>query len=92
MFGAIAQELQDKADSRQKKHEAVGDLGLIAAILKPLCKLYRDPVSHSELRDLDEDEAMTAFNQGLDVIAKMVLDAKKGGTHFDNEWAAGNLF
>jgi hypothetical protein len=92
MFGQTAQELQDKAEARLKKHEEIGDLGLIAGILKPLGKLYRDPLAHSDLRSLDENEAMTAFNQGLDVIAKMGLDAKKGGPHFHTAWVAGTLF
>ncbi len=92
LFGQLAQELQDKADSLQKNHDPVGDLSLISGILRPLCKLYRDPLAHSDLRDLEDDEAMTAFNQGIDAISKMVLDARQGGSHLAKTWTAGNLF
>ena len=34
---------------------------------------------------------MTAFNQGLDVIAKMALDVKRGGAHFEKGWTDGTL-
>ena len=91
-FGAIAQELTDKCDSLRQQQIASGDLAVIAPMLKALCKIYRNPLSHPEINTLTEDQAVTTFNQTTEVVSTMVLDAKRGGLHFTKPWDAKEDF
>jgi hypothetical protein len=91
-YGKLVRSLADGLTNLKKSRTTYGQLGLIVGILEPLQELYRDPLSHPELKALDEEEAKTAFNQGLEVIAKMVLDAITGGAHFTKPWTTGVKF
>ncbi len=64
----------------------------IIGILRPLSKLYRDPIAHPELKELDEEDAKLAFEQGLSVIGRMVRDALDGGAHFKTAFSPGIKF
>ena len=44
--------------------------------------MYRNPLSHPAIVQLDEDDAIEVFQSGIDVIAKMVRDVIAGGNHF----------
>lgn len=92
MLGGITQELLDKYDSLQQKKTTSGNLGIIAPTLKGLCKIYRDPLSHPEIQKLDEESAITTFNQAIEAVSLMVLDAKTGGTHFIKAWVPEDPF
>jgi len=92
MLGKIAQELIDKQDSLKKGNISTGNLSIIAPIIKALCKIYRDPLSHPEILKLDDSEARTTFSQAIHVISMMVLDAKTGGKHFLKAWTSSEVF
>lgn len=92
MLGTIAQELADKYGSLQRQKSTSGNLGVIAPLLKALCKIYRDPLSHPEIQKLDEGQAITTFNQAIEVISMIAVDAKTSGPHFTKAWASGWLF
>lgn len=84
-LGSIAQEFIDLKKSSD-------DLGIIGSIIKGLCKKKRDPLAHPEIVSLKEDEAMDTFVDALQVISKVVEDAKTKGPHFVTLWKRGYLF
>lgn len=84
-LGSIAQEFIDLKNSSD-------DLGIIGSIIKGLCKKKRDPLAHPEIVALKEDEAMDTFIDALQIIAKVVEDAKTQGPHFVTLWKRGYLF
>jgi hypothetical protein len=69
-----------------------GRLELNIGILRPLSKLYRDPLAHPELKKLKEEDAKLAFEHGLSAISTMVQDAIDGGPHLKIQWQVGLLF
>lgn len=81
-FGKIVQTLTIEVDDLKKKKSTFGKLELAIGILRPMCKLFRDPLSHPEIKALNEDEAKIVFNQGLDLVSTMVQDVLDGGLHF----------
>jgi hypothetical protein len=91
-LGTIAQELLDQNVSLKKEGKASDDLLVIASTIKGLCKKKRDPLAHPEIIALKEDEAMETFVDALQVISKVVIDAKTKGSHFVTPWKRGVLF
>lgn len=91
-FGTIINHLTTELDKLKASKTPFGQLDLAIGMLRPLCKLYRDGLSHPELEKLGEEDAKIAFNQGVDVISRMILDATTGGPHFKIPWRAGVLF
>ena len=91
-FGTIVNNLTKALSDLKDSKTPFGQLEFVIGILRPLCKLYRDPLSHPELKKLEEEDAKMAFNQGVDVISRMVLDAMTGGPHFKIPWTTGVLF
>jgi len=84
-LGSIAQEFIDLKRSSD-------DLGIIGSIIKGLCNKKRDPLAHPEIVALKEDEAIDTLIDTLQVISKVVEDAKTKGPHFKNPWKRGYLF
>jgi hypothetical protein len=91
-FGRLVQSLDDHLKNLKTAKASFGQLEFIVGLLRPLQDLLRDPLSHPELKKLDDEDAKTAFNQGREAISKMVLDAIQGGSHFTNPWKAGIAF
>ena len=91
-FGTLVNDLNVKLDELKKNNQSFGRLELVIGILRPLSKLYRDPLAHPELKELDEEDAKLAFEQGLSAIARMVQDCLDGGTHFTVPHTAGVRF
>jgi len=91
-FGTLVGDLNLKLEDSKKNKSPFGKLELVIGILRPLGRLYRDPLSHPELKKLDEEDAKLAFGQGISAISTMVQDALDRGSHFTNPWQAGLLF
>ncbi len=91
-FGTLVNDLNARLEDLQKNKQPFGRLELVIGILRPLSKLYRDPLSHPELNKLDEGDAKLAFEQGITAINTMVQDAIAGGTHFQVPHTAGVKF
>ena len=56
-FGTIVRNLTMELEDLKKAASPFGKLELAIGILRPLCKLFRDPLSHPEIDKLDEEEA-----------------------------------
>jgi hypothetical protein len=91
-FGTIVNNLATELNSLKAAKTSFGQLEFVIGMLRPLGKLYRDPLSHPDLNKLDEEDAKMAFNQGVDVISRMIGDATIGGPHFKLPWTTGVLF
>jgi hypothetical protein len=91
-FGTLVNDLNAKLEELKKNRPSFGRLELVIGILRPLSKLYRDPLSHPELKELDEEDAKLACEQGLSAIARMVQDCLDGGTHFKVRHMTGVKF
>ncbi len=91
-FGTIVNDLNTEYETLKTARAPFGQLELVIGILRPLSKLYRDPLSHPELKELNEEDAKLAFEQGLSAIARMVQDCLDGGTHFKVAHSAGVKF
>lgn len=91
-LGAIAQELIQTNEKLKKSHKASDDLLIIASIIKGLTKKKRDPLAHPQIVCLKENEARETFVDALQVISKVVEDAKVKGPHFVTPWKRGYLF
>jgi hypothetical protein len=91
-FGTLVNDLNAKLEELKKSNQPFGRLGLVIGILRPLSKLYRDPLSHPELNKLDENDAKLAFEQGITAINTIVRDAIDGGSHFANAFVVGEKF
>jgi len=91
-FGSIIKDLNLELDALKKSHAQYGQLELVIGILQPLSKLYRDPLAHPELKELEQEDAKLAFEQGLSAIGRMVNDSLDGGTHFKIAFAVGAKF
>jgi hypothetical protein len=91
-FGTLIGDLAKRLEDLKKNKIAFGRLELIVGILRPLSKLYRDPLAHPELKRLDEDDAKLAFEQGLLAISTMIQDSTEGGVHFARPWENGMKF
>jgi hypothetical protein len=77
-LGSLAQELIDKytkLEQHKPNRLPSGNLGIIGPMIKGLCKLYRDPLSHPDILSLSDDQAITAFVQAIEVISQIVLDS-----------------
>jgi hypothetical protein len=78
-LGTLAQELVDKYTSLERNKPnrlPSGNLGIIGPMIKGLCKLYRDPLSHPDIITLDDSQAITSFVQSIEVISLVVLDSQ----------------
>lgn len=84
-LGSIAQEFIDLKKSSD-------DLGIIGSIIKGLCNKKRDPLAHPEIIALKEEEAIDTFIDTIQIISKVVEDAKRKGAHFTNPWNRRYLF
>lgn len=91
-FGTLIDELDGALKDLKDANASFGQLEFAIGILRPLSKLYRDPLSHPELKELNEEDAKLAFEQGLSAIARMVADCLDGGTHFKVPHTAGVKF
>jgi hypothetical protein len=91
-FGTLIGDLSGKLDDCKKNKSTFGKLELVIGILRPLSRLYRDPLSHPELKKLEEEDAKLAFGQGISAISTMVQDALDGGMHFKFAWQIGSKF
>jgi hypothetical protein len=88
-LGQIANDLISRYDSFEKnkpRKKYSGNLGIIGVSLQALCKNYRDPLSHPEIKELDKDQAITTFNLTKEVISNIIMDAKNGGQHINPPW------
>lgn len=77
-LGTLAQELIDKYTKLEQNKPSrlpSGNLGIVGPMIKGLCKLYRDPLSHPDILSLSDDQAITAFVQAIEVISQIVLDS-----------------
>lgn len=91
-FGALITDLTSELEAVKRARAQFGQLALIIGILQPLSKLYRDPLAHPELKELGEEDAKLAFEQGLTAIARMVRDSLAGGPHLKVPWTQGAQF
>jgi hypothetical protein len=91
-FGTIVNHLDTKLGMLKGAGIQFGRLELNIGILRPLSKLYRDPLAHPELKKLKEEDAKLAFEHGLSAISTMVQDAIDGGPHLKIQWQVGLLF
>ena len=91
-FGTIVNDLKTELDTLKKAGTPFGQLEFVIGILRPLSKLYRDPLSHPELKELNVEDAKLAFEQGLSAIARMVQDCLDGGPHFKVPFTTGIKF
>lgn len=92
-LASIAQELLDYNESLKKNKN--NELVIIASLIKAINKEKRDPLAHPEIIALQEDEAIEIFRDTLQVVIKIVNDAKqgaKGTVHFTVPWKRGFLF
>jgi hypothetical protein len=64
-FGTIVNHLATALDTLKASKTPFGQLEFVIGMLRPLCKLYRDGLSHPELEKLEEEDAKMAFNQVL---------------------------
>jgi hypothetical protein len=85
-FGTLVGDLEKRLDALKRDNRTFGRLELAIGLLRPLSKLYRDPLSHPELKKLDENGARLAFEEGLHAISTMVQDAIDSGEHFEIVW------
>jgi hypothetical protein len=91
-FGTLVGDLEKRLEGLKLNKQNFGRLELVIGILRPLSKLYRDPLSHPELNKLYENDAKLAFEQGIAAINTMVQDAVDGGAHFTKAFVAGGKF
>lgn len=88
-LGAIAQEFIDL----KKKSE---DVAIIGSIIKGLTTKKRDPLAHPEIVNLTKGEASETFVDALQIISKVVKDAKENGKikggYYVTPWKRGFLF
>ena len=84
-LGAIAQEMMDL----KKQSE---DVAIIGGIIKGLTTKKRDPLAHPDIVALKEGEATETFIDALQIISKVVVDAKSKGSYYVTPWAPGFLF
>jgi hypothetical protein len=91
-FGSLIDELDAALKDLKDAKASFGQLEFAIGILRPLSKLYRDPLAHPVLKELNEEEAKMAFEQGLSAIARMIQDAVDGGGHFKIPWQNGMKF
>ncbi len=91
-FGKLTDRLASELDSSKANKRSFGQLEFVVGLLRPLGKLYRDPLAHPELKKLDEEDAKLAFEYGLSAISIMVQDAIDGGSHFKIPWSDGVTF
>jgi len=73
-LGTLSSELQQLTLPERYK--------IIPTLLSQLCNVYRNPLSHPEIVSLDEDGAIDAFNQSINVISLMVDDVRSGRQSF----------
>ena len=87
-FGVMAFQLNKLLPRLNSAHTPSGQIPLIVPTLAALCEIYRNPLSHPEIVQLDEDTALDVFNKGIDVISTMVRDVIAGGSRFKKlpEW------
>ncbi len=74
-FGTLLGDLNKQLEDSKKNNRPFGKLEFVIGILRPLSRLYRDPLSHPELKKLEEEDAKLAFSQGIIAISTMVQDA-----------------
>jgi hypothetical protein len=91
-FGTIVNDLAAYLEPLKRNNQPYGQLEFVIGLLRPLSKLYRDPIAHPELKELDEEDAKLAFEQGLSVIGRMVQDALDDGAHFTKAFVSGTKF
>ena len=89
-FGTLLNDLNARLEDLKKNKAPFGKLELVIGILRPLSKLYRDPLSHPELKKLEEEDAKLTFEQGMAAISTIVQDALDGGVHFTTGWLGRN--
>jgi hypothetical protein len=90
-LAAIADELLTYNNNLDKSKKS-NDLVIIASLVKAINKEKRDPLSHPEIIDLKEHEAIEIHRDALQIVIKVVNDAKEGGSHFTTPWKRGYLF
>lgn len=88
-FGTLVGDLEKKLEELKKNKTSFGKLDLGIGILRPLGKLYRDPLAHPEIQHLREDDAKLAFESGISAINTMVQDVLDGGPHFAIAYSSG---
>ena len=82
-FGQIAWKLDHNILAALRiAHTATGKLPLIVPAMAALNEIYRNPLAHPEIVQLEEDDAIDVFNKGIAVISDMVRDVLAGGPHF----------
>jgi hypothetical protein len=91
-LGKMVEELIKRNEVLKKQKQGSDDLVTITSNIKGFCKKRRNPLAHPEIISLKEDEAMETFVDTLQIINKIIVDAKAKGSHFVHHWKKGILF
>jgi hypothetical protein len=75
----MAGELSDEQVTLAKQRVNTGHLALISSLLARLSADYRDPLTHPEIVELNEDEAANLFIHAIVIISDIFREIRVGG-------------
>ena len=87
---AMNNELAIERENLEKTSAHTGKLGLINALLEQLTTVYRNPLDHPEIVELEADEARDVFVHAIGVISQILREIRLGQSYLKNRFGLEN--